>query len=423
MDYNYKGRDNSGEAVSGAVTASDKQDAAKQLKQRGIAVSSLSQTAKSMKAEGGEPTAAGVDRAGQHEIKGVFFDKNPSLDDWMLFCHQMHTLLRGGVTLVTSLHSVLPFIENKILKSVLALVVSDLESGYTVPQALGRHKRYVPDVMLGMAQAGEETGNLEVVFLKLSEHFAKEKETKDKIRGVLRYPAIVFSVIIAALLIMNMMVIPVFSKIFLRFGSELPFLTQVLLDVSAFINNYWQVMLTVAGVAFVGWGRWVNSDRGREVWDEYKLKLPFFGIIMHRGTLSQLCHSISMTFASGLPILQGLKIAGEATGNRYFIRKAGEMTEGLEEGRTLVEVADKSTVFHPLAMQMLSAGELTGSIDDTLSRVAYYYDREIEKEIKALSEKIEPFLILGVGIMVLVLALGIFIPLWDMSSVILNKGR
>jgi len=317
----------------------------------------------------------------------------------------------------------IPFIDNKILKSILEHIVTDLESGYTMAQSLSRHRSYIPDVMLGMVQAGEVTGNMEQVFLKLGEHFEKEKETQDKVRAVMRYPIIVFFVILIALLVMNVMVIPVFAKIFSRFGSDLPFLTQVLLDTSNVINLYWEWFLTAAGIAYILWGRWLKTVSGRLTWDKYKLKIPVFGTIMHRGTLSRLCHSISMTFASGMPIMQGLNIAGSSTGNRYFAQKTEEMSKGLEEGFTLSVVAERSTVFHPLAMQMLAAGEMTGSVDETLSRVAYYYDRQVEQEIKALSEKLEPFLIFGVGVMVLVLALGIFIPLWDMSSVILGKNR
>jgi len=418
MEFNYVGRDSKGTEVKGSLIANSKAEAATILRSQSVAVSRIKEVKKTTKKE--EKTNRSDT---QQKIEGSFFAKKPGLDDFMILSHQLHTLLKGGVTLLASVQSMIPYIDNKILRSMLEHIVTDLESGYTMAQSLSRHRQYVPDVMMGMVQAGEVTGNMEEVFLKLGEHFEKEKETQDKIRAVMRYPIIVFIVILVALLVMNVMVIPVFSKIFTRFGSELPFLTQLLLNTSYAINTYWEWFLSITGIIYISWGRWLKSESGRFTWDKYKLKIPVFGTIMHRGTLSRLCHSISMTFSSGMPIMQGLNIAGASTGNLYFAAKMEEMSSGLEEGHTLSVVAERSRVFHPLAMQMLAAGEMTGSVDETMSRVAYYYDRQVEQEIKALSEKLEPFLIFGVGIMVLVLALGIFIPLWDMSSVILGKNR
>jgi len=412
MKFSYIGRDSQNMQVTGIVSAVSKTAASKELRGQGIKVSQITDVVDAVFSNSGR------DRRSQ---KSHFFSKKPAVGDYIIMCHQLHTLLKGGVTLLNALQSMLPYIDNKMLNMIIGDVISDLEAGFTMTQAVERHDKHLPDTMIGMVQAGEVTGNMEEVFLKLGGYFEKEKATQEKIREVLRYPIIVIAVLVLALLVINVMILPVFSKMFERFGSELPLLTQVLLDVSGVINAYWKWAVSLSGLGYIAWGRWRKTSEGKRIWDKYKLKLPLVGEIMHRGTLSRLCHSIAMTFSSGMPIIQGLTIAGTSTGSDFFMRKTTAMAKSLEEGNSLTEVAQRSGVFHPFAMQMMAAGEMTGAIDETLSRVASYYDREIEQDIKAISEKIEPILILGVGGLVMVLALGVFIPLWDMSTILLGR--
>ncbi|MFT7243046.1 MAG: MSHA biogenesis protein MshG, partial [Candidatus Azotimanducaceae bacterium] len=218
------------------------------------------------------------------------------------------------------------------------------------------------------------------------------------------------------LLIINVFVIPAFSGVFEKLGADLPWQTQVLVGFSNFVVSYWYVLLFVALAVVTLVRGWVGRPEGRLQWHRWKLKLPVIGSLFERIHLGRFCRSFSMILRSGLPIVQGLHIVSQALGNDYMSFKIRDMREHIERGGSFLQSALSSELFTPLVLQMISVGEETGAMDAMLGEAAEFYEQEVDYELKSLADAIEPILIIGIGAMLLVLALGVFLPLWDLSS-------
>lgn len=403
MQFNYTGVNEDGDKVTGRIYAREKKHAIIRLSEKNIVI---------IKIEEGSDT-----QSRRHKVRQSIFSKSLSLDDFIVFSLQMKTLMHGGVSLNNAISGMTQFVSNPTFKAILKDVVSRIEAGFTMTDALSEHRDYIPPVMLGIIQAGEMTGDLEGAFERLARYFEKEKDTRQKISNVIRYPIIVSIVSVVAMLVMNTVVIPTFSGVFDHYGAELPLLTRILIESSNFIIGNMEMITVLAGLAFLWVRHYLRTAEGRFLWDSWKLRLPLFGPLIHQAILGRLCYAISMLFSSRIPIVEGLTVAAGTTGNAYFEKKVKQLANDLERGMSLTTASSSSGLFHPLAMQMMSAGETTGRLDDTMARVAYYYDKQIDQEIKQISERFEPIVLIAVGIVVLVLALGIFVPLWDMSAV------
>jgi MSHA biogenesis protein MshG len=300
-------------------------------------------------------------------------------------------------------------------------VVSDLEKGRELSSALAKHTHIFSRMFISLVSVGENTGHLEVIFLQLAEYYEREQETRKSISSAMRYPIFVLLTIIAALVVMNMFVIPQFAEMFKKFGAELPLATRILLTTSDFFLAYWWALLMAIGASIWGAYLYVNTPFGRRKWDELKLRIPIVGSIIERATLSRYARSFGLMLKAGVPITQGLTLVSDAVTNAYMADKISEMRKGIERGESLLRTSNSSKLFTPLVLQMVAVGEETGQIDEMLHEVAGFYEREVDFDLKSLTSKIEPVLIVVVAGMVLVLALGIFTPMWDMLNA--YKGR
>jgi MSHA biogenesis protein MshG len=222
--------------------------------------------------------------------------------------------------------------------------------------------------------------------------------------------------LIVAMMIINLFVIPAFSKVYAGMNAELPLMTRFLIGTSNFTKEYIHFMIAGAGVALLGFIGWKGTDSGRYSWDRFKLKLPIVGKILRKSALARFARSFALASKSGVPILQVLTVVAAVADNRYYADKIGAMREGIERGESLLRTATLTGVFTPVVLQMLAVGEETGELDNLLQEIAVMYEQEVEFEISTLSQQIEPILITALGAMVLVLALGVFLPIWDMGS-------
>jgi MSHA biogenesis protein MshG len=344
--------------------------------------------------------------------------KRVRTSDLILFCRQMYSLTRSGVPIIRALAGLIESSQNPRLRQVLAGVIDGLESGRDLSGSMAQYPDVFPSLITRMVQVGENSGNLEKSFEQLGAYLEFEKHTREQVKSALRYPTFVIIAIGVAIAILSLFVIPAFEKVFTSFGAELPLATRIILAVSDFSVTYWAHILGGMAVAFFAFKRWSKTKSGAYRWDKFKLRLPIIGSILLRSTLARFARAFSMGYGSGVPLVQSLAFTARALENHYIGTKLDEMRNHLERGETLTRSAASLHIFTPLVLQMLSVGEETGSVDAMLNEVADFYEREVEYELKNLTSAIEPILIVVIGIMVLVLALGVFLPMWNLSSTI-----
>jgi len=339
------------------------------------------------------------------------------LDDMILFCRQMHTLNSSGVPLVRALRGLVETSRNPTLGEALGAVVNDIESGMELSGAFSRHPKVFPALLCRMVQVGEVTGKLDEVFMQLSIYFEREKDTINKVKAALRYPSFVLAAIAMAVVFISLFVIPAFEKVFAGAGAKLPLATRILLGLSSFMQNYWYVLLGLFILLVIVVNKGLKTTQGRYFWDRYKLKIPLVGDIILRSTLVRFSRGFNMSYTAGVPLSQALGFTARAVSNSYVGGKIEAIRNGIERGDTLTRSATQTGMFTPLVLQMLAVGEESGSVDVMLEDVAEFYEREVDYDLKNLSSAIEPIMIVIIGGMVLVLALGVFLPMWNLSSI------
>ena len=341
--------------------------------------------------------------------------------DLLLFSRQMHTLLKSGVPIMRALAGLQDAAINPEMKRVIGEVRESLESGRELSQALARHPRVFSPFYLSMVRVGEATGLLEEIFFLLFEHLEFERYMREQVRSALRYPMFVVLAMAAAIVIVNIWVIPAFARVFAGFGAELPLMTRALLGFSRFMVEYWPILLGGVIGAVVAFRAWVGTAAGRYTWDRFSLTIPIAGKILHKAALSRFSRSFSLGIRSGVPVMQALSNSAHTVDNSYVSRCVEGMRENVERGESLLRAAIGSGIFTPVVLQMIAVGEESGAVDDMMNEIGDMYRQEVEYELKTLGQQIEPILIVLLGILVLILALGIFLPMWDLGKVALKR--
>ena len=341
--------------------------------------------------------------------------------DLLLFSRQMHTLLKSGVPIMRALSGLQDAAINPEMKRVIGEVRESLEGGRELSQALARHPRVFSSFYLSMVRVGEATGLLEEIFYRLFEHLEFERYMREQVKSALRYPMFVVIAMAVALVIVNLFVIPAFAKVFSGFGAELPLMTRVLLGFSEFMVAYWPLMLAGVVGALLAFRAWVGTVRGRYDWDRVSLKFPIAGKILHKAALSRFARSFSLGIRSGVPVMQALSNSAQTVDNSFVSRCIEGMRENVERGESLLRASISAGIFTPVVLQMVAVGEESGAVDDMMNEIGDMYRQEVEYELKTLGQQIEPILIVMLGIMVLILALGIFLPMWDLGKVAIKR--
>jgi MSHA biogenesis protein MshG len=273
-----------------------------------------------------------------------------------------------------------------------------------------------------MVRVGEMTGQLTEVFLRLADHLAFERDVRARIKQALRYPAFVVVAMLLAIVIINLFVIPVFATVFAGFKADLPWITRGLLGFSAWMVSWWPLLVGLCGVLFYLVQRALQSPGGRLRWDRFKLQLPIAGDIILKATLSRFARSCALSSQAGVPMVQALSVVCATMDNAYLSQRIEDMREGIERGESISRCAAQSGVFTPVVLQMIAVGEETGELDQLMFEIAGMYERETDERIKGLSASIEPVLLFFIGLLVLLLALGVFLPLWNLGQAAMGRG-
>jgi MSHA biogenesis protein MshG len=400
--FRYNGRTARGEAVAGSLESESAQALANHLFARGITPTDIKPLEKSQDVGADLWRRLGGGR--------------PGLTDLILFSRQMYSITKAGVPLLHGMQSIAASTANLVMRETLKSVIESLQAGRDLSFAFGRFPDVFSKFYLSVIKVGESSGTLEMAFLRMYEYLGMEKRIKDKVKAALRYPATVVIAISIAVAIITMWVLPKFAPIFAALGDNLPWATRVLLGVSAFASGYWYLVAGSIVGAVAGFKLWIRDPAARYRWDKLKLRAPIVGGITRRASLAQICRSFALTLEAGVPMIQALNTIARASGNDYLSERVLALRDGVERGEGLYRTAQTADLFTPLALQMIAIGEETGALGEMLGEVADFYEREVDYDLENLSAAIEPILIVAVGGMVLVLALGVFLPLWDMAA-------
>jgi type II secretory pathway component PulF len=398
MNYGYKARDRYGKAISGSMRADNKDAVAKYLNSVGYVPIEI---------EENEDLTTGLTR---------FLDmfKGVRLEDVNMFTRQLLTLQRAGIPLLTSLTILEKQAQNNFFRDILKEVAGRVEEGTSLSDALANYPNIFNDLYVNMIKAGEASGLLDEILERLTEFGEKELDTRAKVKSATRYPLITLGALCVAFLVVVTFVIPKFSSIFAQFKTQLPLPTKILLGLNVVIKRYWYLLLMLIGLIYFLIWRYLSTKSGRYRWDTLKLKLPLFGPLFNMFAMSRFARTMSLLLRSGLPILQVLDMTSKTVGNTVISQTINKIALSAREGKGVSEPMRLSGIFPPIVVQMVAVGEDTGKVDELLMKVSEYYDQQTDYAMKNLSTLIEPIFILILGVMVLIMALAIFLPMWNL---------
>ena len=402
--FTYQAKDSQGKLIKGTLEATNQAAAADSLLKKQCIPMSIIETKKA------------ADSA-SFDLNDLL-EKPVGLEDLIIFARQMYSLMKAGIPIIRAIIGLAETTTHKRFSETLKDLVVQLEQGRNLSTAMASHKKVFNRLMVSIVMVGESTGKLEDAFEQLATYFEREQETRKQIKSAMRYPIFVIFALVAAMFILNIFVIPTFADMFKKFDAELPLMTRILISTSDFMVNYWGAVLGGMAATAVIVRNYIASETGRLKWDRWKLKIPLVGSIIERSLLSRYSRSFAMILRSGVPMTTGLTLVSEAVDNAYMEYKVIDMRRGIEKGESLLRVSRSSGLFTQLVLQMIAVGEETGRVDALLQESAEFYEREVDFDLKSLTAKIEPILISIVAGMVLILALGIFTPMWDMMSAI-----
>ena len=402
-DFHYQAKDSSGSYINGVRQGASAAAVAQELNAAGLLPVRITQ--ETIADDGGKRSKPRLFRAGV------------TLNELVVFSHQMASLVRAGISVVRAVKTLADSSKNEHFAEVLRDVATDMEAGVDVASSMRRHPDVFNELYISLIHVGENTGRLDQAFVQIAHYLELERETKRRIQAATRYPSFVVGAMGIAIIILNVYVIPAFKGVFEKYGADLPWQTQLILNFSDAFVEYWPFIFVLLIGGCVAWLRYVRTPDGRYQWHKWKLKLPILGSIFERIYLTRFCNTYAMVNRAGVPIVQGLTIVSRAIGSDYMARKIDNMRSSIERGESITATAHNAQMFSPVVLQMMAVGEETGAMDDLLEQAAAFYEEEVEYELKGLTDALEPILIVGIAGLVLIMALGVFLPLWDLNSV------
>lgn len=408
--FAYKARNAQGALVEGVLEDADSNGVATQLFTNGVTPVEIVLTKKTVKR----------DNAHQGWWEKFSAEKIRSIDV-QLFSRQIYTLLKAGVPIMRGLAGLQASAINKSFANILQDIRESLESGRELSTAMYRHPKVFSHFYISMVRIGEMTGKMDEIFLRLFDHLEFERDMRERVRTALRYPMFVMIAMAIAMLAINLFVIPAFAKVYAGFNAELPLMTKILINTSNFTVNYWPLLLVLMVGGAVAFRTYIATSHGAYRWDKFKMRLPIVGKIILKGTMARFARSFALASRSGVPIVQALSVVAKTVDNKYIEGCVDQIRDGVERGDSILRTSVATGVFTPVVLQMIAVGEETGEMDNLMEEIAGMYEREVDYELKTLSSQIEPILIVGLGILVLILALGVFLPIWDLGKAAMHK--
>jgi len=396
--YTFKAMDLAGALAQGVVEAESKQDVANQLKERGLVV---------------------IDIAAKYRSKELnvelFARVKPK--DLAVASRQLATMVTSGMPILRALYVLEQQTESKILAGTLAEVRKDVKAGLLLSDSLARHPKVFGPLYVSMVRAGETGGVLEECLLRVADQLEKDAALRRQVRSAMVYPALVITFAVGVLLALVAFLIPVFEGVFKQFGGKLPALTQIMVDMSHLVTKQWYLLIVFVGIG-VGTFLWIRKSKwARPHCDAFKLRIPMkIGDVVQKVAIARWSRTLSSLTAAGVPILQAIEITGKTAGNAVIERSMEEVITSVKAGGTIAEPLKSAKAFPPMVAQMVGVGEETGAVDSMLSKIADFYDDEVEAAVKALTSIMEPVMIIFVGGIVGVIVVSMYLPLFNVYN-------
>jgi type IV pilus assembly protein PilC len=340
--------------------------------------------------------------------------------DLAIFTRQFATMINAGLPLVQCLDILSKQTEKESFRAIIGAVTREVEAGNTLAESLAKkeHQRVFDELFVNMVEAGEAGGILDDILMRLATFIEKAEALKRKIQGAMVYPGVVMSVAVLATSFMLIFIIPTFARMFTGFGAELPLPTKIVMGLSSFLRSYWWAMILGLVGFGVGLQRYYRTERGHYHIDKLLLKVPVLGDVLRKGAVARFTRTLGTLISSGVPILTGLEITARTSGNRVIQEAIMAARSSIREGETIAAPLRESGVFPPMVVQMISVGEETGALDDMLTRIADFYDSEVDTAVDALTSLIEPLMIVFMGGVVGGMVVAMYLPMFKLINVV-----
>ena len=400
--FTYKALDRGGTPMTGEILGDSKAAVAAQLRLRGLTVTDVDK-------KSATPTVEELlDRYRGLKARHV-----------TVMARQLATMIASGLSLLRALYVLEEQTEAPKLKRAIIEVRHDVEAGLALSQAMAKHPKIFNDLFVAMVRAGETGGNLEEVLERVAVQLEKDDNLRRTVRSAMVYPILIGVFAVMVLIGMILFIIPVFANIFKDLGDQLPALTQFMITLSDAMRSYWYLMILVPVVILAVFRKWKSTDRGQYMWDAIKLRLPMrIGDIVRKIAVARFARTLGTLTASGVPILQAIDITAKTAGNRVISDPMGEVAERVREGQPLATPLARTGVFPVMVTQMLSVGEETGAVDSMLHKLADFYDDEVATMLKSLTSIIEPLMMIGVGCIVGVVVISMYLPMFKIFELV-----
>ena len=399
MLFAYKAKDSVGKQTEGTVEAADEKAALGRLRGQRLSVTEI----KPAKGKAGK----------QGKLGGKVDNK-----DVVIFSRQLSTLVSSGVPIVQGLTILSEQAEAPNFKLVLNNLRTDIEAGLSIADAMKKHPNAFTELYVAMIRAGEVGGILDTILERLSAYLESNEALKGKVKSALMYPIVVFSAAGIITIFLIVFVIPIFKDIFAGFGAKLPFITQQLINISDFLRHYILFMIPPVGGGVWAFKKWMKTPKGERKVDEIALKLPIFGILLKKVAIAKFSRTLGTLIKSGVPILQGLETVAKTAGNKVIEEAIDGSQKSIKEGGRISDPLKKANIFPPMVIQMISVGEETGGLDTMLTKIADFYDTEVDTAVKGLTSMLEPLIMIFLGVVIGTIVIAMFMPMFSLGEMV-----
>jgi type IV pilus assembly protein PilC len=390
--------------AAGEIHAPDLETAREQLRVRGLLARSLHE----------------LPAGGEDGVRTVFKKIKPR--SMQIFSRQFATMIEAGLNIVAALVILEEQTDDPYLADIISELRADVEGGLLLSQAMARHPKVFNELYISMVQAGEASGMLDNVLDRVADQIEKETKIKRRVKGAMIYPTVVFTFASLVLCAMLMFIVPIFARIFSTLGGQLPLLTRIVVHASDLLRQRWYIVFPVIACLIWGGLRYKRTESGRQAWDRFKLRVPLkIGEVVLKVTMARLLRTLATLVAAGVDIIKALEIAGSTAGNWMVERAMADVRMKVQEGIPIAEPLTNDPLFPPMVSQMVKIGEETGELEQMLSKIADFYEDEVDAAIQSLTSIIEPIMMIGVGFMVGIIIIAMYLPMFKMMQLIGNQ--
>ena len=403
--FAYKGRAG-GRTVADEIEADSRPAAVAALRAKGI-------VATAVKEKQGKAAPAATTSGGGKKLGGKVKDKQLAI-----YTRQFSTMVDAGLPIAQSLQILSEQSESKVLRDVTSRIAADVQGGATLAESFGKYPKTFDNLFVNMLAVGESGGVLDVVLQRLSGYIEKAAKLKAKVKSAMVYPITIIGVACLVIIFMMIFVLPTFANMFRNMGAELPLPTKIVMWMSDMTRKYIIFMLAAVGALIWAFKRYYNTDNGSMVIDTFALKIPVIGMLIRKVAVARFTRTLGTLISSGVPILEGLLITARSAGNRVVEKAVMQARQHVTAGGTLAEPLKGTPVFPPMVVHMISVGENTGALDAMLSKIADFYDDEVDAAVSALTSLLEPMMIVFLGVVVGGIVVAMYLPIFKMVTLV-----